>query len=495
VTPTEITPEDERRLAERGISRAEIERQLALFRDPPAPLRIDRPATTGDGIEEIAEGDRPGLRERWERAAADGRLMKFVPASGAASRMFRDLAQDDPDPADLARFEENLARFAFGAAVREIAGDLSGLDPVGRRARLVEALLGPDGLDAATLPKGLIPFHRYPAGPRTPFEEHLVEGLHQVRRADGNVPVHFTISPQHHDGFVERLGGVTALLDEADLAGTRFAVSFSEQDPASDTVAVHPDNRPFRDADGAILLRPGGHGALLRNLRALDGDVVLVKNIDNVVPDDRKDEVHTWKRLLTGRFLAVEERIHSVLDELEDGDEARALSLGADLCRDVLGRPVPGDAAELREALDRPLRVCGVVRNAGEPGGGPFWVRDPDGGAPTRQIVELSQIAVDDPAQRARVEKATHFNPVDLVVGLRDHRGRAFDLDRFVDERTVFLAEKSHEGRPLKALERPGLWNGAMAGWNTLFVAVPLATFAPVKTVFDLLRPEHQPRA
>jgi hypothetical protein len=406
-----------------GLTEAEVARQLALFRDPPAPQRLARAATAGDGVVKIAESGHAALLDLADEAARAGRLTKFVPASGAASRMFAFLRADGPETPEKREFFENVDAFAF-------AGDLDRL---------------------ADTPKGLLPFHRYPEGGRTAFEEHLYEAAGTVRDASGLCRVHFTVSPEHRKTFEDKLAEVRPRVERA--TGARFSVSFSEQSPATDTIAGGTDGGPFREASGALLFRPGGHGALLKNLGDMaraGGDVVLVKNVDNVVPDARRAPTLLWKRLLTGLLVQIE-------------------------------RSSP---------RTRPIRVCGVVRNEGEPGGGPFWVEGPAG--ESLQIVESAQVDLEDPGQAAIWKSATHFNPVDLVCSVRDADGNPFDLGRFVDENAVFVAEKTHGGRPLKALERPGLWNGGMAFWETVFVEVPMATFAPVKTVLDLLRPEHR---
>jgi len=380
----------------------------------------------------------------------------------------------------------------------------------GDQRRVLRYLLTDDGgkgLGYAELPKGLLAFHRYPEGPRTPFEEHLVEAADVTQSEDGLCLLHFTVSPDHQDAFERLLDRARPVFEER--LACRFEVTFSTQRTSTDTLAVDPGDLPFRQDDGSLLFRPGGHGALIDNLKELgrEGwDVILLKNIDNVVPDGRKPLVHLWKRLLGGCLLSVRERVFGHLDRLEALDGLRGKKAEAAVreaeafLESELCRPLPeGFAATalqarksfLMDALDRPLRVCGVVRNQGEPGGGPFWVESPSG-AVSLQIVEASQIDPRDPEQQAILESSTHFNPVDIACGLRDRHGRAYDLHRYIDPATVFISHKSHEGRPLKALERPGLWNGAMAGWNTVFVEVPDATFAPVKTVLDLLRPEHQ---
>jgi hypothetical protein len=416
---------DRAAIAARGLTEEEVARQLALLASPPAPRRLARAATVGDGVVTIPESDHARLLALADEAARAGRLTKFVPASGAASRMFAFLLAGGDETEEKRRFFESRDALAVGGA-----GDLGAL---------------------AATPKGLLPFHRYPEGSRTAFEEHLYEAAGTVLDASGLCRVHFTVSPEHRKAFEDHLGSIRQRVERA--TGARFAVTFSEQAPSTDTIAGAPEGGPFRTASGALLFRPGGHGALLSNLGDLaraGADVVLVKNVDNVVPDARRGPTLLWKRLLTGLLVEVER-------------------------------------ASRRE---RPIRVCGVVRNEGEPGGGPFWVDGP--GGPTLQIVESAQVDLDDPSQGAIWKTATHFNPVDLACSLRDSTGRPFDLPRFVDENAVFIARKTHEGKPLNALERPGLWNGAMAFWETVFAEVPKETFAPVKTVLDLLRPEHR---
>jgi hypothetical protein len=418
-----FSSEDRARIEAQGLTVEEVERQAALLRDPPPAAKLLRPCTAGDGVAQIDEGEHAELLALAGEAADAGRLSKFVPASGAASRMFEFLNSGDPDHPDVRRFRENASSFAFSA------GDLQAL---------------------AALPKGLLPFHRYAGAARTPFEEHLVEAAATVGDAAGLCRVHVTVSPGHRATFEAALRQARPRLERE--TGARFEVRFSEQAPSTDTVAIDETGRLFRNSDGRLLFRPGGHGALLKNLAESGGDVVLVKNIDNVVPDDLRAPTLLWKRLLAGVLVRLERA------------STRA----------------------------RPLRACGVVRNESEPGGGPFWVQGP--GGETRQIVESAQVDLAVPAQAAIWSAATHFNPVDLACSLRDASGRPFDLSRFVDERAVFIAKKTHEGRTLFAFERPGLWNGAMALWETVFVEVPKETFAPVKTALDLLRPEHQPR-
>lgn len=505
---SDLSRDDLKRLSEAGIFEEEAAKQLALLRDPPAPTRVDRPCTPGDGIHRVGEAEAEELLARHEAAASEGRFVKFVPASGAASRMFKalnayleQLDQSGQAPADDAaeRLRAEGPRFAFwDQLVSEVLR--SGGNP-DSPADLVRALLGPGGLSFGSKPKGLIPFHRYPEGPRTAFAEHLFEAPDYVRDGRGSCRASFTVPPESLEEFRERLEASREPVRSRH--GSELEVSFSVQDPSTDTLAIDEQGRPFRTSSGELLLRPGGHGALLGNLQRLEADCVLIKNIDNVLPEAKRAGMIRWKKLLGGLLLELEARARELLDRLEadpaDEDAAEQASaflrerFGVDLSPDLREAGSPGErSALLRARLDRPIRVCGVVENLGEPGGGPFWADDGEGHV-TPQIVEASQMDLDDPGQKKALEGATHFNPVDIACSLRDRAGRPFDLSRFVDERTYFVSRKSAEGRSLWALERPGLWNGAMAGWNTAFLEVPAGTFAPVKTVFDLLRPEHQP--
>ncbi len=519
--PDAFDAADRARIEAHGLTVAEAARQLALLRTPPPPTVLDRPATAGDGIRVLDRAAEAACVAAHEPVAQAGRLLKFVPASGAASRMFKTLlwAREHPELASrpaaerlaaagdaearaLLALVDALPRLAFypelAAALAARGKDAAALAAGGAIGEILAVLLGRDGLDYAGRPKGLIPFHRYPDGSRTPVEEHLVEAAAYVRDARGVCRLHFTVSPAHRAAFEAHVERVRGRYERR--FGVRFEIGFSVQKPSTDTLAADAANRPFRTADGALLFRPGGHGALIVNLAELGADVVCIKNIDNVVPERLLPPTVHWKKVLIGLLATVQARIFALLRALDAGEE-RAIDDALAWLEEELSVPVPpairrADAAVRRafamDRLDRPLRVCGMVPNRGEPGGGPFWVRGRDGRT-SLQIVETAQVDVTDPGQRAILAAATHFNPVDLVCGLRDWRGRPFDLARFVDPDAVFVAEKSHEGRVLKALEHPGLWNGGMAGWNTIFVEVPAITFNAVKTVGDLLRPEHQP--
>jgi hypothetical protein len=449
----ELTEADHLHLRARGIAVAEAERQLRLLRERPAPVILDRPSTVGDGIVRLEAVSHERLIAAAHRAAEEGRVMRFVPASGAATRMFKDLiaalaGSARPSSAPAARqFFAHLDDFAFSGELRRRSGVTSAIETEEDERTILRTLL--EEMRYASLPKALIPFHRG-TRVRTAFEEHLLEGAHYTRTRGGIARSHFTVAPEWREEFDLILGTIAPAIERE--SGSALSVTFSEQHPSTDTLAIAAeDGAPFRSDDGALLLRPAGHGALLQNLHALGADLVVIKNIDNVVPRERHAEVVYWKRVLLGYLLDVQ--------------------------RELAG--------------DRPVRVCGVVRNAGEPGGAPFWVTDRSG-RQSLQIVESSQVDMSDTRQRAIFESSTHFNPVDLVCAVRGPDGDPFDLHQFVDPSAVFVAKKSHEGRELIALERPGLWNGAMAGWHTVFVEVPASTFAPVKTVLDLLRPQHQ---
>jgi hypothetical protein len=450
---SEFTDLDLQQLQARGIPASEASRQLELLRHQPAPIRLDRPCTPSDGIVVLEESHHGRLLVTGERAAAEGRVTKFVPSSGAATRMFKDLIAavagiDPPSRSAAARtFFQRLDEFPFSVELRQRAGVAGPVTSADEERTILRTLLY--DMRYAELPKALIPFHRGRAM-RTAFEEHLLEATQYTRTHSGLARAHFTVAPEFHSEFQQALVASSPRI-QSEVPGTQLSVSFSDQHPATDTLALAPDGQPFRAEDGSLLFRPAGHGALLQNLAALGADLVVVKNIDNIVPFERNQEIVHWKQLLIGYLVALQ-------------------------------REAPSD---------RPVRVCGVVKNEGEPGGAPFWVVDRDG-TRSRQIVESSQVNLADPEQRRIFESSTHFNPVDVICALRSPTGEPFALSRFVDPSAVFLSKKSYDGRDLIALERPGLWNGAMAHWHTVFVEVPASTFAPVKTVFDLLRPQHQ---
>ena len=444
-----FSQQDLEQLEAKGISVAKAEQQLDYFRTGFPALDIVAPASVKHGILAPTKKEQEEYIRIWEDyLKEDHKILKFVPASGAASRMFKNLFQyleDGEETAFIQEFLTHIDDFAFG---QELEG-MTGQDAV-------RYLL--ENMHYGDLPKGLLLFHKYRDGARTPALEHMVEGA-LYAACNGVVRLHFTVSRQHLPLFRQHIAEHLQAFETK--YGVRFDISFSEQLPSTDTIAANPDGTPFRDKDGKLLFRPGGHGALIENLNRQDADIVFIKNIDNVVPDRLKKDTVRYKQILAGVLVAEQKR---VFERLQD----------------------PSLSDEERQRLNRPIRVCGVVKNTGEPGGGPFLVRDADGSV-SCQILESSQIA--DPALMAQ---STHFNPVDLVCAIRDYEGNAFNLPDYVDPQTGFISQKSKDGKDLLALELPGLWNGAMAKWNTIFVEVPVSTFNPVKTVNDLLRPQHQ---
>ena len=468
-------------MEEHGLTPAALETQLKNFREGFPFLPVTRAASCGDGIRVLDAAGIEQAAARYDRAKESLRVVKFVPASGAATRMFKDLFEFVREGRRTAVVGELLAprrRFAFWPELRTIIGDDAD------ELRTVENIVA-EGLRYGETPKGLVSFHRYGDEVRKAVEEHLVEGA-QYAAAGGEVKIHFTVSPEHLTRFeallAEKIPGYESRF------GVKYRISFSVQDPSTDTLAVNPDCTPFRRADGRLLFRPAGHGALIGNLGKIDADIVFVKNIDNVTTDARRGDTVLYKKALAGVLLALQERIFEYLMALEvPGAELEPIAafIENELCVKL---PKDYGTALLRQVLDRPIRGCGMVRNEGEPGGGPFWVTGADG-LETLQIAESNQIA---PEKRELMRLATHFNPVDLVCSFRTSKGGRFDLQEFVDPATGFISRKSDGGRELLAQELPGLWNGAMARWNTVFVEVPITTFSPVKVVTDLLRPEHQ---
>ena len=506
-----ITEADKVLLAKKGISEEKLNEQLACFASGFPFLKLSAAASVEKGIVAPSAEQEAQYLAAWEDyTAAEGhRVVKFVPASGAASRMFKDMfgfldaSYDVPTTDFEKQFFARLADAAFRADLDAVCLKLFGknidaLVSEGNYKAVVGAMLNKEGLNYGSLPKGLLKFHNYEGGARTPLEEHLVEGALYAKDKGGNVNVHFTVSPEHRSLF-------EALVSEkatayAEQFGAQFEVSFSEQKASTDTVAANADNTPFRQKDGSLLFRPGGHGALIENLNDIEADVVFVKNIDNVVPDRLKDDTVRYKKLIAGLLVTLQKQAFEYLEKLDSGcytvaDLMEMLQfLQKDLCCKNPETKTLEDtelANYLRSKLNRPMRVCGMVRNVGEPGGGPFLAYNPDGTI-SLQILESSQIDMADAEKKAMFEQGTHFNPVDLVCALKDYKGNRFCLPQYVDKATGFISPKSKDGRELKALELPRLWNGAMSAWNTVFVEVTLSTFNPVKTVHDLYREQHQ---
>lgn len=480
---------------------AAIEQQIQHFITGFPYLNVLKAATVGDGIIRVSDQEATELSNQFDAQASQLSLLKFVPASGAATRMFKSLfsfKDSGKEDKSTVEFNEKLSNFAFYADLKAaLEKDGVSIETAAPRT-IADYLLSDKGLDYGNLPKGLLKFHQYLSGARTPVEEHLVEGT-KYANAGSKVRLHFTVSPEHRSRFESLIQQLVPKYEQA--FGVRYEVSFSEQKPSTDTISVDMDNSPFRNNDGSLLFRPAGHGALLANLNDQDGDVVFLKNIDNVVPESLASTTYTYKKVLAALMLNVRQQIFDFQERISKGEKDKALiDELSDFYQKTLSTLPPAgfddktDAEKLAyfiQKLDRPVRACGMVKNVGEPGGGPFFAKNQDGSV-SLQVVESAQIDMDNDAQKSLFEQATHFNPVDVVCSLRGFKAKKFDLMNYRDPSTGFISQKSKDGRDLKAQELPGLWNGSMADWNTIFVEVPLVTFNPVKTVNDLLRKEHQ---
>lgn len=501
-----FTEKDLAQMQSLGINPKVAEAQIARFKSGFEWLEIVAPATPDKGIMTLTQNQMESLVSYYESAKVDGKC-KFVPASGAASRMFKDLFSGlvqcekglelmSDDPAN--KFVKNISKFAFYTP--ELFDGKSARD-------ILAATLTEEGLNYGKKPKGVLAFHKYTAQDgsiseiRTAFAEHLVEAQDYLRESDGKtVNIVVTVSPEHLDLFIQAFDEIR---DEYEKRyNCRFNIQFTFQDPATDTIAVDENNEPFRTLDGSLLFRPAGHGALIGNLNAIDSELVTIKNIDNVSLEKHLPVTSLYKKVLIGKALEIRDILFDyirLLDAAADDESLQKLCveiesyLDTNLCISIPNiefGSVRDRAAVVRQILNRPVRVCGMVRNEGEPGGGPFIVKG-RGGVTSLQILEGVQINKADEKAVAALSGATHFNPVDLVCCIKDYKGEKFDLTKFIDNGAGFISSKSYEGRALKALELPGLWNGAMSDWNTCFVEVPVETFTPVKTVLDLLRPAH----
>jgi hypothetical protein len=504
-----LTSQDKEQLAEKGISEYQIEEQLQNFKKGFPFLKLSMAASVEKGIMKINEDEQKAYLDAWKTYInAYKTIVKFVPASGAASRMFKDLFEflDAEYAEPTSKFEktffDNITKFAFYDELNTVClennnQDIPTLIAEKKYKPILANLLNKVGLNYGSLPKGLLKFHQYPEGSRTPVEEHLIEGALYATGKSGKSNIHFTVSKEHYDLFQILLSQKTD--QYSSQYGVDYNVTFSEQKPNTDTIAVDMDNNPFREND-KLVFRPGGHGALIENLNDLDADIIFIKNIDNVVPDRLKEDTVLYKKLIAGVLVEYQQQIFEYLRLLDSGkynqDQIRDILQFVQkklFCKNLEVKNLEDVelVLYLKEKLNRPIRVCGMVRNVGEPGGGPFLAYNSDGTI-SPQILESSQIDMNDPEKKKMFEEGTHFNPVDLVCAVRDYKGHKFDLSRYVDKETGFISYKSKNGRELKALELPGLWNGAMSNWNTIFVEVPLSTFNPVKTVNDLLRDQHQ---
>lgn len=505
-----LNANDLEQLKAKGISETQIEEQLACFVKGFPFLEIAASASMEQGILVVSKEDQATYMDAWDAyLAKNKKIVKFVPASGAASRMFKNLYEflsadyNEPNTAFEMKFFGEINKFAFYDALNAKCleneeKDIPALLAAGQYKAIVSNLLDDKGLNYGQLPKGLLLFHSYPGKVRTAMEEHLAEGAMYAKNNAGEVNIHFTVSPEHKALFEKLVKEKKGEYEEK--FSVKYDVSFSVQKPSTDTVAADMENQPFRDKNDRLLFRPGGHGALIENLNDVDADVVFIKNIDNVVPDSFKCSTVIYKKVIAGVLVTLQDKIFEYLHKIESGkythDEVEEMIhfLQDQLCIRNPETKLLEDAElilYIKGKLLRPLRVCGMVKNVGEPGGGPFLAVNPDGTI-SLQVLESSQIDMKDPAKKAMFEKGTHFNPVDLVCAVKDYKGQKYNLPDYVDKNTGFISFKSKDGRELKALELPGLWNGAMSDWNTVFVEVPIETFNPVKTVNDLLRPEHQ---
>ncbi|WP_034886932.1 DUF4301 family protein [Gillisia sp. Hel_I_29] len=513
-----FTQADIQQIENKGIALSEIEEQLKIFSRGNLPVNIAAAATVGDGIKQYSEARQQELKKFYEDHKSEYKILKFVPASGAATRMFKAihvfLNEFDPEREELSNYlkkidNDNLNRFFrnfeklpfFKESVEFAKKDNSNFADLAddkKKVLITKAMLFSPGLDLCDHPKGLVPFHKYGDLIATAFEEHLYEAA-LYSEVNGECDLHFTVSEEHKEKFENEYNRILERVNKK--TGINFKVTYSYQNPKTDTIAVNKDNTPFRTVDNELFFRPGGHGALIENLNNLDADVVFIKNIDNVVKSSEVDNMASFKKVLGGKLLLLQDQCFEHLINLDNpnlSDEEleqikvflnEKLNLSSKEDFSILSKDEK--IKYLQDKLNRPLRVCGMVKNEGEPGGGPFLVKM-ENGERSLQIIESAQIDTKDIHQNEIAQNATHFNPVDLVCGIKDYQGNLFDLNLFVDPTMSFIAEKTKDGKPLRALERPGLWNGAMAKWNTVFVEVPVQTFNPVKTVSDLLKASHQ---
>ena len=509
----EFSPEDLKQLNEKGITPEKVLSQIETFKEGIPYVKLEKAAIVGDGILRFSNGEQENLIQYFEEASSRLNLLKFVPASGAASRMFKAMfnflvAFDASTESLEAYFERTGDKAAqqflsgkenlpfYGLIMDRISGKARNADE--EAYLFVKEMLLEDGLNYGFYPKGLLPFHKYGSESATPFEEHLKEAAFYAK-TEGQANLHFTISVQHNEMFKEE--HLKSGPKVSDVTNTIFQITYSNQKPSTDTIAVDMENKPFKKDDGSILFRPGGHGALIENLNEQDADVIFIKNIDNVVIDKNLEVVGNSKKMLAGVLLKVQSKAFEHAADLDGANisEEKLVEIKTFL-EDELNARFPeefdklgleGKIAMLKNKINRPIRICGMVKNEGEPGGGPFWIVDQNGGL-SLQIVESAQMDLSNPQQAGLAQNATHFNPVDIIGGVKNYKGEKYDLLEFVDHKQGFITGKTQAGKELKALELPGLWNGGMAFWNTLFVEVPLVTFNPVKTVNDLLKPSHQ---
>ncbi|MCH7928551.1 MAG: DUF4301 family protein [Candidatus Dadabacteria bacterium] len=523
----QLNDQDKSLLKKKGISEEKFYNQLKLLEEGVAFISLVQPCTPENGIKTLSDDEIKHYAEFYEQGLNKIKPIKFVPSSGAASRMFSllskvlndyehykdkiDGSSEDTEIVSLLEFVNQIVSFAFfddlKTSIEKNGLNFDNLISDKKYDLILEYLLTEKGLDYLNCPKALIKFHEYDKDARTAFEEHLVEAIKYCKTNDNTARVHFTILQEHENKFTVFIEDE---LSKYEKEGVKLEITFSFQKPDTEIAAVDLDNNPIRNMNGGLVFRPGGHGVLLQNLGELNNEIIFVKNIDNVVPDRLKIETNMFKRVIGGYLLDIKQTIDRYLKLIDEGKISDSeIENAIKFIEEKLEVKIPSDInsksnsqnnpkrSELKKefifgTLNRPLRVCGVVKNEGQPGGGPFWIKDSQGNV-SKQIVESAQVDNKNDKQNGIWNSSTHFNPVDLVCAIYDYKGEKFDLQKYVDMNTVFISKKSKDGINIKAMELPGLWNGAMAYWNTVFIEVPLITFNPVKTVFDLLKPEHLP--
>ena len=509
----QLTENDEKQLREKGISKEKVIDQVNTFKEGIPFVQLKNAAVIGNGILKFTEAEEKELIKLYDSKLEDLDILKFVPASGAASRMFKALFNflevynpeeetleayfERTNDKDLKVFSEGLERLPFYKKVIERLQNHNG--STGKKVhRFVSELMGENALNYGFYPKGLLPFHDYKDVAATPFEEHLKEGA-LYASSNGKAKLHFTVSEQHEEMFKDEFTHAGPRVSKD--TGLEYEIVYSFQKSSTDTLAVDVDNKPFRNDDGTVLFRPGGHGALIENLNDQDADIIFIKNIDNVAVMKDAKAVADSKKVLAGTLLKVQQKAFDYAEQLDRGDLSDANiskikaflneHLNVRFAKNFDSKSTSEKTGILKDKINRPIRIGGMVKNEGEPGGGPFWVSNTKGEV-SLQIIESAQIDMENKQQANIMKNSTHFNPVDLVCGVRNYKGEKYDLIKFVDDKQGFITDKTKDGKELKALELPGLWNGAMAFWNTIFVEVPLVTFNPVKSVVDLLKDSHQ---
>ncbi len=505
-----FTENNQKQIKAQGLSVNDIERQLHIFKTGIPFVDIIQPVSPENGIEVLSRMEQEEYVNHFEQESEHLELIKFVPASGAATRMFKFLheflSEYDFKTTDIdeflqrsenrkaKQFFDSLEDFAFNnlivAKLNEKIKSFDSLEKGEKLYNYVKQMLEEEGLNYSNTPKGLIPFYKSKSGFITPFGAQLYEGVYYAT-SKSNAKLHFTVSEEHKEKFETRFKEINKEIEEQ--TNHSFEISYSYQKKETDTVAATIDNKPFFDKNNNLVFRPSGHGALLENLNELSADIIFIKNIDNVVSENYIEEIVFQKKMLAGKLLRLQNKTFKYVEILykDDFSEIIVEEIVAFIKQELYIETESKEKHDLLKILERPIRVCGVVENTGAPGGGPFLVKDTEGNL-SLQIVEMSQIDVHNPHYKALVDRATHFNPVDLVCGVRNYKGEKFNLMDFANPKLAFISTKSYQGKKIKALELPGLWNGAMANWNTVFVEVPLITFNPVKTVNDLLHKVHQ---